>query len=147
MYLASAFAAPPVFLHSPRVAALAARSSAVADVDVVTPTKAPSAANAMATNEGQQEQSVSRRMTAEDFAALQATMGIVREALRTEDLGFPGEVTPAELLEVIDREDDLAVVRTAEPHESRDFSDAVADAVVTVDEYLDWVLEAGLGRR
>lgn len=150
MHLASAFAAPPVFHHSPRVAALAARTSAIGDGSVapVAATTATSTTSATA-QRSPQEQSVQRRMTAEDFQALQAAMGISARAKDDEDPGIPGEVTPPELLEVIDREDDLAVVHTADDDEptSRDFSDAVADAVVTIDEYLDWVLETGVGSR
>ncbi len=148
MHLAPAFAAPPMFHHSPRVAAEAARSSAVADESVapVAATQAPSARAATA-QQTREESSVNRRMTARDFAALQAELGIAARREPEEDPGIPGDVTPPELLELHDDEHELGIVEIPDAPEHRDFSEAVADAVVTIDEYLDWVLEAGIGTR
>lgn len=175
MELAAAFAAPPLTPAS-RLPYETARTGAVQDVAGVAPTEdaraeAGTAANTSAdrrldraAERVDEEREVLRRLTADDFAAIQEQLGL--RPRPEDDTGFAGEVHPKELAEprindtlaVIDDDAQLTVRQTLdnrvdEPQDQQatdpsvssrpDFSSAVADAVVTIDEYLAWVNEAG----
>lgn len=168
MELAAAIAATPALSDSPRLLSAASPNAAVMDVAGVAPTDAIRAeTNAASTTsrdrtfERAEEQVIEehdllRRLTAEDFAAIQDQLGLrLRE--QDEDEGIPGDIHPEDLTEValVDDKAQLTirerVERTADDLEEQhtqaqqrpDFSEAVADAVVTIDEYLAWVNEAG----
>lgn len=157
MHLAGALAAQPVSLHSPRPPTEAARSQAVADASGVAGATAVATGLAAGTQRDATERPPARAPSGADVAALQAELGLLRAAApEDEDLGIPGDVTPPELVEDLDvvadghearadaRADERASADLVGRH--RDLADAVADAVVTVDEYVDWVLAAGIAR-
>lgn len=163
--LSSVLPRPP----APGVRALGDGNGAAGDVTTVAalePTRAEAAAASSTSQDHQldraaarpaEDREIIRRLTAEDFAAIQDQLRL-RLRSRDEDDGQAGasgdEVSVVDVgsgLEVAqsageEREPVALLGVPAEPRPDEpppDFSKIVADAVVTIDEYLEWVNEAG----